>query len=87
MKRIHLIMLLSLILAGYANFSEAAGRSYRVSLTIPEIIGVNYFPEEELVASPAIFTQDKQEQVDHTITTEEVMRNNQLVLLNTIVVK
>jgi len=77
-KLFFLIVLFSLVNTS-AAFCETS--SFKVSVTIPRIVGVNYFPEATEIAS----SQGKKGQAD--FTEQVIFRNGQEVLLKTHVEK
>lgn len=65
-----------------AQLAMANSVTYRVSATIPAIVGVNVFPEKELADDTAAQAQASLEK-----QVIEVVRNNERVLLETFTAK
>ena len=82
MKNLFLFLTIIALIGAYPAGSFAASKSvsYTIKVTLPRMIGVNYFPEED--AKEEFSNGD-----DIQVTTEEVWRNNKKIILKTIVPK
>jgi hypothetical protein len=87
--KILIIGSIGLLLATYSQPSQANSVSYHLSVTIPAIVGFNLppFEYERVKAEKASQTDVTTDAKNIDTITEEVIRDNQIVILRTIVAK
>ena len=83
MKRINLLLIPTLITALFPSLLFAGvsqSQSFRLSVTLPAVVGQNVFPQGQSIGSPDL--KSKQD-----IITEETLVDDKRVVLQTIVLK
>ncbi len=86
MKGLIAVLICFVILTlGYPAYANTA--TYQVSVTIPVLIGINYFPEKKISLKHNNLKRYTNSEQMTEVMVEELVRNNKKVMVKTFVAK